>query len=342
MIARRSARTRRGISLLEIILAMGLLVMLSSMTYWFYGSAIETTRRGGVVARDLRLVRSVLDRMATEVRQSSLITADNRVGIRGLGDRIWLSTLRVPSRASAKQLLSRDEQRPGQYDMVKVEYKIARSPDIQDEEGGYDKALGLARVEILIPRPDSAQLGQALKNGSRQFGAGDGENGGAVEEAILSEQLLDGVTGSDGGKVRDLVNFEEIYAKEIGFLRLCYFDGNKWWDEWKVDGENPLPQMVLVTVGFEPAPPLDDPNIPRELKDFCTCMNEDPVNCPVLSKDRYQTLIRVPQADPLFRSRITREAQFMTSNLRAGTEGSSQDTSQAGDQQGNQDRGGGR
>ena len=89
---------RRALTLLEIVLAMSLLVVLSSMTYWFYGSALETRRAGTVRAHRLRLVRVVLDRMAREVRQASMITADNRVGIRGEAERIWLSTLGVSSK----------------------------------------------------------------------------------------------------------------------------------------------------------------------------------------------------------------------------------------------------
>ena len=33
---------RRGVTLLEIVLAMGLLALMSSMTFWFYDSTLRT------------------------------------------------------------------------------------------------------------------------------------------------------------------------------------------------------------------------------------------------------------------------------------------------------------
>ena len=42
----RTTRRHRGITLLEVVLSMGLLTVLPSMTYWFYSSVLDT-RRGG-------------------------------------------------------------------------------------------------------------------------------------------------------------------------------------------------------------------------------------------------------------------------------------------------------
>ena len=58
--SRHSRSRRRGVTLLEVSLAMGLLVLLSSMTYWFYSSVLETREHGTEEARELRLARVVL------------------------------------------------------------------------------------------------------------------------------------------------------------------------------------------------------------------------------------------------------------------------------------------
>ena len=146
-------RLRRGLTLLEVVLAMSLLVILSSMTYWFYSSSLGTCERGRTETHRLRLVRVTLDRVATEIRQASAITADNRVGIRGDAERIWLSSLRVPNKKLSEERRSREAPLPGECDLVKVAYHIVRHPDIRDEDG-YERSLGLARGNRASPMGD--------------------------------------------------------------------------------------------------------------------------------------------------------------------------------------------
>ena len=100
--------------MLEVVLAMGLLVVVSSMTYWFYSSSLETSQQGTEAAQRLRLARVVLDRIAKEIRQASVMTVDNRVGIRGDMEHIWLSSYRVPSRELSEDRSMREEPPPGE------------------------------------------------------------------------------------------------------------------------------------------------------------------------------------------------------------------------------------
>jgi hypothetical protein len=313
---------------------MGLLVVLSSMTYWFYAASLDTGERGTEEARKLRLARVVLDRMATEIRQAAAITADERVGIRGEPERIWLSSYRVPSRGQTESWLLRgaDEPAPGEYDLTKVEYKIVRHPEIIHEEG-YEYPLGLARVEILIPRPD--------RRAAEEEGGGEEEDAGSESEEGADEESadpVDALTGEeDAWGFEDAlleedeeqgdptlgpdINWEELYAPEIRYLRFCYYDGNKWWDSWEVSGESPLPQLVMLTLGFAPHAPygeefgLEEDELNLE---FCKCMNEEQLECEPLEPDQMSAVVRVPQADPLFRSRVSRETQGLVEELSEG------------------------
>jgi type II secretory pathway pseudopilin PulG len=350
-ISGRSLHARRAATLLEMVLAMGLLVVLSSMTYWFYSSSLDTSRRGTEEAQRLRLARVVLDRIATEIRQAAAITADNRVGIRGEAERLWLSSYRVPSREQTEERSIREEPIPGEYDLTKVEYKIVRHPEILHKEGGYPYPLGLARIEILIPRPDSAETGEAFEGRqpaagtggeSAEDGAGTGggtdtgeESGAEGEEGADStgggkgsgdkargvEELLP--EGDEGGDVTlgPDINWEELYAPEIRYLRFCYYDGYKWWDSWDISGQSPLPQLVLVTIGFEPHPPFGEDfglEEDRVNEEFCKCLNEEQLECEPLGSDEFSAVVRVPQADPLFRSRVSRETQSLVEELSEG------------------------
>ena len=312
-------RLRRGLTLLEVVLAMSLLVILSSMTYWFYASSLDTRERGRTEAHRLRLVRVTLDRIATEIRQASTITADNRVGIRGEAERIWLSSLRVPNKKLSEERRSREAPLPAEYDLAKVAYHIVRHPDIRDDDG-YERPLGLARVEIRTQRPDSAETGEAFEGEHLQTEVPEGEE---VEEEIPLEDFEEALPGEEE-EIADMgllseIEWEELYAPEIRYLRFCYFDGKTWWDTWDVPGENPLPQLVMVTIGFEGCAPFGEELGRTPNEEFCECLNREPEDCERLLPDQYSQVVRVAQADPLFRSRITREGQKLVEDLGAAS-----------------------
>jgi len=227
---------------------MSLLVALTTMTYWFYGSSLETRERGNAEAQRLRQVKAIMERMATEIRQASAISTQQRVGIRGTAERIWLNTTRVPSREVSREIKSLGQQVVPEYDLVKLEYKIARHPDLLNEEG-WEIALGMGRIEIAVPRADSAQTGEAFGDqGPRQPGqlTTEGDEGNPLlqpTEADLDAEFFGREGGPEETDPLDEVQWDELHAPEVKFLRFCYSDGRTWWDDWDVTGENPLPQL---------------------------------------------------------------------------------------------------
>ncbi len=71
----------------------------------------------------------------------------------------------------------------------------------------------------------------------------------------------------------------------------------------------------MVTLGFEGHAPFGEELGREENEEFCECLNEDPVDCEPLPYDQYSRVVRVSQADPLFRSRISRETQSFMEEL---------------------------
>ena len=328
-------RARRGVTLLEVVLAMGILVFLSSMTYWFYSSSLEASRDGTAAAQRLRLVRVILDRMAKEIRQSAVITVDDRVGLRGEAERIWLSVYRVPTRVQSQERLMREGPPPPEYDLTQIEYKLVRHPEIMHEDN-YELPLGLARIEGLIPRPQPPlEEDEDLEDEESLFGEGEEEEENDSEEneeedgwedawgeAFTQKDMEESEEDIGDASLALDILWDELYAPEVRYLRFCYYDGHRWWDSWDITGESPLPQLVRVTIGFEPMPPFGEafgPNEPNE--EFCECLNEDPVDCEPLPEDQYSITVRVAQADPLFRSRVSRETQAFVEGLSAEGEG---------------------
>ena len=303
----------RGVTLLEVVLAMGLLIVLSTMTYWFYTSSLDTRRADLESVQRLRLARTVLDRMATEFRQIVSSTSHRAVAMRGEPERIWFSTIRLPAvkYARAGMIMNRPPEQIYEFDQVKIEYKVARHPDIKID--GFEAPLGLSRIEITVPRKDSAETGEAFEDDGVEA---SGQGGGGVPPGDQGPQ--DPVEADTALDVEDEIQWSEIYSQQIRHLRFCYFDGKSWWDKWDVGGENPLPQLIQVTIGFEPHPAFGgDVALTTEEEEFCTCMN-DPVDvrdCAPLAEDRYTLIVRLQQADMFFRSRVTRESQALLEDL---------------------------
>ena len=304
-------RRRRAMTLLEVVLAVSLLVLLFSMTYWFYAGVLRTREESTDDAAKLRLVRTVLDRMVNEIRQTAVQTA-GQPGIHGTADHIWLSTVRSPT--FSRVGWADEAPRPvGEYDLTKVEYKIARHPEVLTEEG-WEEPLGLARVEINVPRPDTSGLVDSRGKEKQVIG---GEEGEEQARRLAEEELLDQLQAeTSSADIGPQINWEELYAPEIRYLRFCYFDGHAWWDDWQITGDNPLPQLVMVTIGFDGHAPCgeefgqDKPN-----EEFCECLNKDPVDCEPLPRDQFSTMVRVTGADPLFRSRVSRESQSVIEQM---------------------------
>ena len=305
---------RRGVTLLEILLAMSLLVTLTSMTYWFYSSSLETSQKGTTEADKLRLARVVLDRIATEIRQASSVTAEDRMGIRGDKESIAISTLRVPTKELSKKRSSRDAPPPAEFDLVAVQYKIARHPDILHPDDGYEMPLGLARVEVLVPRAEAP--GAAKTDQTTPPAEGSADSAASPEETLLDQLFSEDEAGDEDVSLEPDIQWDELYAPEIRFIRFCYYDGYKWWDDWQVAGENPLPQLVQITIGFDAHPRCGEEfGQDKANEEFCECLNKDPVDCEPLPGDQFSTIVRVTGADPLFRSRVSRESQSVIEQM---------------------------
>jgi hypothetical protein len=201
-----------------------------------------------------------------------------------------------------------------------VEYKIARHPEILHDEG-WERPLGLARVEIKVPRPDTFQTGEASEDERETFGGEDAEQ---QQEDRLNEELLeDFEEEAEEPEISDAdkIQWEELYASEVKYLRFCYYDGYRWWDQWQVTGENPLPQLVMVTIGFDEHAPFEEARgRDKRNEEFCECLNREPPDCEPLTPSQYSSVVRVTQSDPLFRSRVARESQSLLEELGEGGE----------------------
>lgn len=289
MVKRRNRPVRvlqSGFTLLEVILALSIVSVVSGIMYWFFWNTVSVTDREASQSRDVQLVRAVLDRLVREIRQSNGLAANHYgAGIIGrkdprLGSAISINTVVLPDKNLMYPRSITDQQDVGQFDLQEVKYYIGWDEENTDEDG-EPRPLGLIR------RVSKTFLREVVIEGDEEGDAGDKETTVAVKE--------------------------ELYAPEIKYIEFKYFDGTSWWDDWEVTQGNSLPQIIRVTVGFEPVPPSEaEANF---MEDDFLC---DEAELKPLAADRFAVFVRLVRADTFFGSRLTREASALSSSESKG------------------------
>jgi len=210
---RRWVGELRAFTLLEVVLATGLMVVLMGAVQLFYSTALRICDEGRALNRNVRLAWAGLDQIAGDIRSASGFVGGYGAGLVGDAHSITLYTVRLPSRELFAKRKIQDEPLAGECDIVKVEYYVATDEEetIEDEEGVEQPLVyGLVRWQ-------QKTLNQPVM----------------IE---LDEEQFD----------------VELWAGEIKYLGFRYFDGVDWVSAWRGGRGNSLPQAVKVTVGFTP------------------------------------------------------------------------------------------
>lgn len=250
---------RQALTLLETVLATSILVMLMGLMFWFYNSALDTRQDGLQRTARLQLARVIMARMANEIRVASGHAAGYGAGLIGTKHAVSVNTLVIPDRILTEKRSVADDQIAGQFDLQEVRYYVAWDEEHLDEDGN-PRALGLVRrVSKTFNR------GVVLDTGD--------------EEEVENEEAL---------AVK-----EELYAPEIKYLDLRYFDGFNWWEEWELTQVESLPIIVRITIGFVPVLPEDE-ELELMEDDFLRPEEEREA----LAPDRHTVFVRLVQANP--------------------------------------------
>jgi len=289
-----------AVTLLEVVLAIGLLVLLSGTTFWFYESTLAERTETIEDSQKLQLARTLMDQMAREIRYASSFTPGYGTGLVGGKEHITIYTTRLPRKVLSEERTVRDDEIPGEFDLMEVKYYIARHEEIEDEDG-HPLALGLVRKET-----------RTLREGRNR--SESEEEGGGFIELDFDEEEFDVLEDEEIDELTTVK--EEIYARDIKYLRFHYFDGHTWWPDWELEGANSLPQIVRITFGYTPHPPEDE--FGEEEEDLFL---EDPEEQDPLPEDEYTMFVRVLQSDIFFGSRIARTAQDIAEQAAEEAEG---------------------
>ena len=267
----RSSRNlrRRGLTLLEVLLALGLVTFLSVTMFLFYDVTLRSREFGTKRINEGNLARVIAMKMAEEIRSANGFLIGAGPGIGGRERQITIQTVVIPDKELFVRRQIQDEPLPAQSDMRQEQYYLAYDEDktFDYPDGTTGPApLGLVRREIQT-----------------------------LNQVIVREDQSESV---------DL----DLYAPEMKYLRFRYFDGVEWLDRWDIGrgGEaglgNSLPQAVEVTIGYTPIPP------PEEEEEELDLDNSEllPALPEPYGEDRCTIVVRLQQADTFFGSRLLR------------------------------------
>jgi hypothetical protein len=256
-------------TLLELLLALGLITLVATMMFLFYDVSIRSREHGRRVIGESHLARVIAQRIAGEIRSANGFLVGVGPGVGGRAWQITLQTVVLPEREVYRRRSIREDPLPAQCDIRQVQYYLAyddeQSHDYPDGSIG-PRPLGLVRAEVKTP-----------------FQTGLAE---AREENINVDLL----------------------APEVKYLRFRYFDGVDWLDRWDFSKGlgsgglgNSLPQAVEVTVGYaEMPPPPEEDEIDFDDSEL------QPAPPEPYSPQTYTLVVHLPQADAFFGSRLMR------------------------------------
>jgi prepilin-type N-terminal cleavage/methylation domain-containing protein len=263
---KRSAR--RGVTLIEVLLAIGLIALVSGMMFAFYDATLRSREWGVRRMGDNQLGRLVAMKIGEELKCAMITDLDGKPGVSGKRRELTIWTTALPDKESFYPRSIKDDPLPAGCDIRKLQYYLA-----YDDEQTHDYAdgtqgsapLGLVRSELKNPFPATL-----LKN----------------DPLVVDLDLL---------------------APELKYLRFRFYAGKDWWDDWQLGqgttatpavkgqtagGVNQLPLAVEVTLGSSELSQEQDKKF-----DLSDDQGLEPSVPEPYSSTAFTCVFRLPQAD---------------------------------------------
>lgn len=295
----RRDKARRGLTLLELLLALGLIVLVSAMMFSFYDVIMRSREHGQKAVSAGYLARSVAHQIAEEVRGANGFVTAFGPGISGYERRITVQTASIPDKSLFRRFEIQDLLPPAECDVRQVQYYLA-----YDEEETHTYPDG---TEAAAP------IGLVRREMKTLFQTPD-----VLTSNATSDPNLEG-RNPFAPKV-DL----DLLAPELKYLRFRYFDGVEWVDDWAIANEpeggmgNSLPQAIEITVGYIELPPPEEEEEQETEEDELTDSDLAPSRPEPYSTETYTVTVRLPQADSFFGSRMMRAQRRARSSSQGG------------------------
>ncbi|MFH1747569.1 MAG: prepilin-type N-terminal cleavage/methylation domain-containing protein [Planctomycetota bacterium] len=265
----------RGLTLLEVVISVALITMLVSALLTFFWQSLELREQAALIVDRTQIARQVLDRLATELRGC--------VGVEQFGFPI-------------EQRMAGDRRSILFLTTTLPDEKMYQFFGEFDELPPGQHDLREISYELWIDPEETTEDNEPIVGGILR-----------TEKRTLNQMIVD---EEDPLQLR-----HDLWSHELGYIEFRYFDGVEWTTTWEVTQGNSLPQLIMVTVGFDSITQadLDDEDLTMYP------VEEYPLGDDLPHPDRYSIIVRLPAADRFFSSRIERVGQEFTEQM--GVEG---------------------
>ncbi len=203
----RRSTQRRGLTLLELLLALGLIVVIMGGVFAWY-LTIQKTRKSSIDSlRDVLMMRALLEQVANEVRHATDLVPGDGIGFSGDENRIVIVRLAMPEVPWEPYEPMRVDLPPPIVDLRRTTYELAWDEELKDEQ-------------------DNPICHGLVRNDQKTF---DPNPRFVVQVDATDQSTEDGEIQDDSTPVTDT----ELFAPEIKYLKFEYFDGAEWRDRWQ-------------------------------------------------------------------------------------------------------------
>jgi type II secretory pathway pseudopilin PulG len=269
-------RSRSAFTLLEVLLAVGLIIMLFAGIFVFYDHAIQSRAKAQRAAQESQLARAVLVQIAEDLNSgSSLPGIIRRITSRG--------GMRVIGSPSGSTPAAPQSGSPGTFvgAASSISFQSSRciplNRFIQTEESSVEGGAPVDQTNMLPPVSDLQQIQwywqyDAATNTSgglfrtrRPAVVPPPQEGSAAAGLELdpdaapesqpdqgNSQTGDTVNIDTGDETPDPLMDIECVSPEVKWVYFRYFDGETWTDSYDESEAGQLPLAVEMTIGFEP------------------------------------------------------------------------------------------
>ncbi|MBI1315005.1 hypothetical protein GC176_27250 [bacterium] len=252
-----TAGSRRGFTLLELTLALGLTIVLMTAVYRAMEIHWQFSVAGQIEVERSQIARALLSKIAADIRSTVYREPDVSAAT---------SSSTTDSTDTSTDSTSSDS------DTTVVEYTDPADAFSSNSTGVFGDGQSLV---LHISRPMRAKespsgdpgsgLSQSdLKSVSYFLAGGEASVASMVSGPLSSKQTDDGIEGlsrmsgdrfaliqsTDAGDTPDVASQTELLAPEVNYLSFEYHDGYEWLTEWDSAVERRLPNAIGVTIGF--------------------------------------------------------------------------------------------
>lgn len=246
----------RGLTLIELLIAVSILVIISGSTYTAFNMAMDVYRKTGSRIVMTQKCRIALDRIATDLSNMQAVQGDQAT---------TLISQENPHESGDRDLISFVTLAHAAPDPFLAELNAARGFLDEDEEIRETLASDVQRVSYYIGRdPIRERSGSALHGA--MLGAEGEETDSEVDEApallrvktaslnpetVIQPLLETGTlpTEDEDGNPID-VDIVPVINQIVSF-DVKYFDGETWYDSWDTSEMIPRAVEATITVGGE-------------------------------------------------------------------------------------------